>query len=221
MDALKDVLSLVAAIIGLLTALVPLVARLVDNKKRAAIKDLPRSAEPQEVGWAAIPQVLPVDVEDEPRLNPRRIRHARELVKAPAIALMVTGFLGIGLNLFMAGASYVDTFITPLNSDHPPARYAAAGDTGMKIETDMPAAYRENDRVGAITAFFMMLSFAVASAMAVWAGFNMSKMRSYWLSVAGCFAIMPGGCFCCLAGFPVGIWALVVLLKPEVSSSFR
>jgi hypothetical protein len=221
MDALKDVLSLVAAIVGLLTALVPLVARLVDKKKSATLKDPARAGERRQVAVSTIPQVLPLDGEDEPCLDPKQARNAQALVKAPAIALMVTGFLGIGFNLFMACVGVVDTFITPLSSDQPSPRYAAAWDSGLKAETDKPQADREHDRLGAIVAIPMMLSFALASAMAIWAGFNMSKLRSYWLSVAGSFAIMPGGCFCCLAGFPIGIWALVVLLKPEVSSSFR
>jgi hypothetical protein len=33
-------------------------------------------------------------------------------------------------------------------------------------------------------------------------------------------AIMPGACVCCLAGMPVGIWAFVILLRPEVSAAF-
>ncbi len=66
----------------------------------------------------------------------------------------------------------------------------------------------------------MLLALSVSCGAAVWAGFNMLYLRSYWLSVAGSFAIMPGACFCCLAGVPVGIWALSVLRKPEVSSAF-
>ena len=136
-------------------------------------------------------------------------------MKGPAIALLVVGFLGLAFNLFMAGFGFVDEFITPLTTDSKAAKTAVKGETGK------PAADRENDRGQAIMTIVMLLSFAMASAMAIWAGFNMIKLRSYWLSMAGSFAIMPAGCFCCLAGFPAGIWSLVVLLKPEVSSSFH
>ena len=32
--------------------------------------------------------------------------------------------------------------------------------------------------------------------------------------------MLPCTC-CCIAGLPVGIWALVILLKPEVKSAFH
>ncbi len=47
------------------------------------------------------------------------------------------------------------------------------------------------------------------------------NLRSYWLSVAGSFAIMAGGATCCMGGIPIGIWSLSVLYKPEVAAAFR
>ena len=48
-----------------------------------------------------------------------------------------------------------------------------------------------------------------------------SKLRSRGLAMtAAILAMIP--CFspCCLLGLPFGIWALVVLSKPEVQSQF-
>jgi predicted RNA-binding Zn-ribbon protein involved in translation (DUF1610 family) len=265
MDALKDVLSFVGAIIGLLTALVPLCARFIDKKKSAANNRTASSdesfAESQEVVCCSscgrrlrfseelagnrvkcpncgqmvvlapmlqlasrhVPLVELVDDEPEhyyeAQIDSKQVERARNLVKGPAIVLLVVGFLGLVFNLFVAGFGYVDEFITPLSSESK-AKAAARGETGKKEEAGKSVTDRENERGQAIMTIVMLLSFAVASAMAVWAGFHMMKLRSYWLSMAGSFAIMPAGCFCCLAGFPVGIWSLVVLLKTEVSSSF-
>jgi len=97
---------------------------------------------------------------------------------------------------------------------------ATTPETKKKGAADQGKDDKEHDRAAAVMAIFMLLCFSGACGMAIWAGFNMIKLRSYWLSVAGSFAVMPGACFCCLAGIPIGIWSLTVLLDPEVSSAF-
>ena len=51
---------------------------------------------------------------------------------------------------------------------------------------------------------------------------KMKKLESYGFAMAATIiAMVP--CFspCCVLGLPIGIWALVVLLKPEVKSAFH
>jgi hypothetical protein len=50
----------------------------------------------------------------------------------------------------------------------------------------------------------------------------MQKLSSYGLSLTTAIVVLIP-CFspCCLLGLPIGIWALVVLNKPEVKSQFR
>jgi hypothetical protein len=233
MDTWKDVVSLLGSIVGLLTALIPLYARFVDKRKQAAQAAMPLEAPPRivrprpAVAWATA-----VEVEEEPVLvalpagrDPRQIERARALVKGPAIALLVAGFVGLIFNVFVAGFGFVDEFVTPLSTDgqqRARARAVAAIPAVEERVTDGQAAPREkDDPATAAMTIIMLLSFSVACIMAIWAGFNMIKLRSYWLSMAGSFAVMPGACFCCLAGLPVGIWSLAVLLKPEVSASFH
>lgn len=245
MDTLKEVLALVVAIIGLLTALVPLYARFLDKKKEAAReserqeRQRTRSARRrQEDDEDVAPRALwaqeveedepqprpvrrrprPVEPEDDfeeayPAADARAVALAQARVKAPAIALIVTGFLGLVFNLFVAGFGYVDEFVTPLGTR---SKEKAA------VRADAPPKDAEvSDREAAIMAIFMLLSCAVAAITAIWAGFNMLHLKSYWLSVAGSFAVMPGGCFCCLIGFPVGIWCLAVLLDRNVNGAFQ
>jgi hypothetical protein len=38
---------------------------------------------------------------------------------------------------------------------------------------------------------------------------------------ASIIAMIPCVSPCCLLGLPIGIWALVVLMKPEVKSAFH
>ena len=53
-------------------------------------------------------------------------------------------------------------------------------------------------------------------------GLKMKSLESYSLVMTvSVIAMIP--CFspCCLIGLPIGIWALVVLSKPEVKSAFH
>jgi hypothetical protein len=53
-------------------------------------------------------------------------------------------------------------------------------------------------------------------------GLKMKKLESFGLAVtASVLAILPCTSPCCLVGIPIGIWALVVLFRPEVKSAFR
>ncbi|MCZ2340309.1 MAG: hypothetical protein LC104_00760 [Bacteroidales bacterium] len=228
MDTFKEILSFVGAVIGLISVLIPLYARFVDQKKHADSKAAARVneslANPQNPGVVAgetLAQNPGVVAGETLRPDPMQILNAKAIVRWPAIALIVTGFMGLGFNLFIAGFGFVDEFITPLSTESKAAKAATEQDKAKKVGGDKPTKDQKQGRAGAVFAIAMLLSFAVASAMAIWAGFNMIRLKSYWLSMAGSFAIMPGGCFCFLIGFPVGIWSLFVLLRPKVSSSFR
>jgi hypothetical protein len=51
---------------------------------------------------------------------------------------------------------------------------------------------------------------------------KMKKLESYGLAMAASIiAMIPCLSPCCLIGLPIGIWAVVVLVKPEVKSAFH
>ena len=51
---------------------------------------------------------------------------------------------------------------------------------------------------------------------------KMKKLESHGFSMAAAIlAALPCISPCCLIGLPIGIWAVVVLNKPEVKSAFR
>jgi len=55
----------------------------------------------------------------------------------------------------------------------------------------------------------------------VFAALQMMKLTNYGLSMAGAvIAMIPCLSPCCVLGLPIGIWALVVLMKPEVKAAF-
>jgi hypothetical protein len=62
----------------------------------------------------------------------------------------------------------------------------------------------------------------VVSAVILLGAIKMKRLENYGLAMAASIiAMIP--CFspCCLIGLPIGIWSLVVLLKPEVKSAFH
>ena len=240
MEAAKEIFAVIGAIIGVLTGLLTLYAKYLDLKRRAARAEEDEPAPPVRRVRRAIESAKPDEYDESiefdepppprrrPRPEPADFARARRMVKGPAIALMAAGVLSLLFNVFIAGFGFVDEFVTPL-SDQTKQRKAAedarkgrpvAAGKGDKLVADKPVA-DESDRVAAVMAIVMLMGFSVASVGAAWAGYSMLHLRSYWLSVAGSFAVMPGACFCCLAGVPIGVWSLVVLLKPEVSAAFR
>ena len=69
----------------------------------------------------------------------------------------------------------------------------------------------------AIAIFSVVLFKIVPGILILFGGFQMLQRRSYsWAIAAGILAIMA----CSLLGFPVGIWALVVLARDDVKSVF-
>jgi hypothetical protein len=53
-------------------------------------------------------------------------------------------------------------------------------------------------------------------------GLKMRRLENYGLCVAASVLVMiPILSCCCIVGLPIGIWALVVISKPEVKSAFH
>mgnify|MGYP007050631440 CR=1 FL=1 len=69
--------------------------------------------------------------------------------------------------------------------------------------------------------YFNLITLAIAGLM-FWGAWRMRELRSYGLAMTSAIiAVIPccGPCYC--LAIPLGIWALVVLAKPEVKSAFR
>lgn len=130
--------------------------------------------------------------------------HALQLVKGPAIALLVTAILGmvgnaIGLIVNMVGRGFV-----------PPAY-------GMNPEALRMMQMLSDPTFGAA---IRIIPLAIGILVLVGA-LKMQKLRSRGLAMTtAILAMIPCVSPCCLLGLPFGIWALVVLSKPEVQSQF-
>ena len=132
---------------------------------------------------------------------------ALDAVKLPAIFLIVIGAIGVLLALWgiVQGAMG--------GNEAEMAR--------IMNDPNIPAAAKQwlgfSQKGGMFINAFVLLT----SALVIYGSTQMMKLKNFGLSMAAAIiAMIP--CFgpCCCLGLPVGIWALVVLNKPEVKASF-
>jgi hypothetical protein len=124
-----------------------------------------------------------------------------EQVNGPAIGLIVVAILGVILQIIslifnLAGASFL-------------------------ASSQMPKEAWANMFSGTIGVVSGIIGILV-SGLILFGAMKMKKLESYGLAMAvSIIAMIP--CFspCCLIGLPIGIWAVVVLSKPEVKSAFH
>lgn len=66
---------------------------------------------------------------------------------------------------------------------------------------------------------FGLLGMAMSGLM-VYGGVQMRNLQSYGLAMAACVLGMLPCTNCCCVTLPIGIWALTLLMKPEIKASF-
>ena len=127
---------------------------------------------------------------------------ASRQVSGPAIGLLVTGVIGVffaGIGLIM---NFIGMGISPFIRDEIPDRYAEFWEGSLGAASSI---------IGILVAAFI-----------IFASLKMRELRQYELSIAASIvAMIPCISPCCILGLPIGIWCLVVLLRPEVKAAFQ
>jgi hypothetical protein len=149
------------------------------------------------------------------------VEKAEQLVRTPAIVMIVVGALSLTTNLATAGIGFIDEFVVPLGIKPARENSPPVPPNGPFGDRAMELGAHEDDRGTTVLGLIGILFFSFASAVAIWSGYSMLKLRNYWLALAGSVALVPGSCMCCLLGTPSGIWSFVVLLNPEVKAAFH
>ena len=136
--------------------------------------------------------------------------NARAALSLPSILLMVVGAFGV-----LGGLANV-------------ALYASGGrllEPLVKMARDLQPGLRDalqSEMHPGAGSWAMALLALAASALVIYGALQMRGLKSWGLSLAACIvAMIP--CFsscCCVIGLPVGIWAIVILNKPEVKAQF-
>ncbi|MFO0596464.1 MAG: hypothetical protein U0228_14200 [Myxococcaceae bacterium] len=143
---------------------------------------------------------------------PPGMNQVRDEVNVPGLLLIVLGALTVLSAMF----GLVMTLL--LVKDQPDS-------APLISDPSVPPALKELLRLtsgasGKVFNIFQNLLGAVFGATMVLGGFQMRNLRTWGLALTGAIvAMMPCSC-CCVLGLPLGIWSIVVLIKPEVKASF-
>jgi hypothetical protein len=132
----------------------------------------------------------------------------RQKVSGPAVGLIVTGGFGIiGGILGLLTPLWMSAMVQWLENAQP-------GNPGLEQMKAMATASTISQIL------FGVINLAVAG-LTIFAAMRMKNLRSHTLAVVmSIISMLPYLSGCCCVGLPVGIWALVVLFKPEVKSAF-
>jgi len=129
--------------------------------------------------------------------------YAASRVAGPATALMVTGWLGLALDLFR--------MVTMI------AQIGFMGAQGARPRGDEWAAFAMFGGMGVVG----LLVSIVLCILVIVGAMKMKALESYGFALASAIiALLPCGP-CCLLGIPFGIWAIVVLSDGQVRAAFR
>jgi len=164
------------------------------------------------------------DDEEAPDDSVKRSRRGKEArrqragsaAKAPGIAMLIVGGLGLAMALLILAVQFTGT--GPLRLRNPQANRDAP------VVPQGPMGQAQREAITQIYGTWVMVS-SVASVLwgviVLLGGYFLYQLNS-WSTVmfASIVAMLP--CHpCCLLGMPVGIWALVVINRPEVKSAFE
>lgn len=126
-------------------------------------------------------------------------------VNGPAIGLMVTGALTIAYALFSIISNIAGFGMAQMRQFN----------TGQDAEMTRVMQFTSGP-IGIATG---LLGVALG-VFVIFGAVKMKKLENHGLGIgASIVAMLPCTC-CCVLGLPIGIWALVVLSKPEVKAYF-
>ena len=135
-------------------------------------------------------------------ITPQVVPDVRSQVSSPSVGLLVTGIIGAvsalaGLFTFGIGMGLSSFWLD-----------------------ELPQNFTEfYQGVFAIGGSFVEL---LVAAFIIFAALKMKDMQQWSLAVAASvLAMIPCISPCCIVGLPIGIWCLMVLMRPEVKDAFR
>jgi hypothetical protein len=161
----------------------------------------------------------PLPPEHDPYATPRSDVSSK--VTPAAVGILVVAVLNLVAGIFMAGVGVVYTRLPPeqleeMFQKQNPAQFEQLKQQGLTVQSILNI-YIYGGLGGGCMSF-------VISLITILGAIRMMMLRSHGLAVfAAILTAIPclSPSACCLVGIGVGIWALVVLLNPDVQAAFR
>lgn len=134
---------------------------------------------------------------------------AQQKVSGPAIGLIVTAIIGIIFQTIMLLVNVFSIGMLSKFQEMQPSQGPEGVEMFIRLFTG----------VFAVVGFIFAI---IVTVLMIFGGIRMKNLQSWGLALtASILAMIPCLSPCCLIGLPIGIWALVVLMKPEVKAAFK
>jgi hypothetical protein len=177
-------------------------------------------AEPPLVQPAPVPPLVPSPLSQAPMPIEAERDVVTQLLRGPGMALLLLSILGWIANVAMV--------IKTKEGGPEGLREAVAQTRNMMDQIYPPGPERDRAQQMLTEEFVynlqmtLSLVFLIVCTCSMIGAMQMLRQRGYWMAVLGSLLIMTNlsNC-CCLAGIPVGIWSLSVLMRPEVRRAFE
>lgn len=143
-------------------------------------------------------------------------------VQAPAIALIVVGILNL-LGVAWGFFNVIMTTLTPANQFHQQMLEIYKAFPQMQTELNKRSPDELKNQAMFVSWAMVGLGLLI-SVLTIIGSVRMLSLKNYALAVCGaiCAAIPCASCGgCCAFGEIIGIWALIVLINPEVRAAFQ
>lgn len=157
--------------------------------------------------------------------DPRRvIDRAKEAVRVPAIILIVVA----GTTVFFGAMGLLQITLGnmqgQLENQFATQRKQIEDNPAIPPEQKQVQLDVHDTMVKTMTKFIPVVygGMALGGLISLVGGISMLRLKSRGLAYVGAIiSMVPGMSFCCLMGIPVGIWAILVLGRPEVAEGFK
>lgn len=143
------------------------------------------------------------------------------LVSGPALALLIAGIINVLSTFGTIGYGLVMMFMGDQMLEQNPALQQNPAFQDLQNQPGGPA---PQDALAIAGGFYLIIGILglIGAAVIIMGALKMKKLESHGLSMtASILAMIPCLSSCCLIGLPVGIWCMIVLMKPEVKSAFH
>jgi hypothetical protein len=150
----------------------------------------------------------------DPSSNPQAPSNARDALDWPSLLLIISSMLAIGIALIQIVGTFVST-------GSPDAWLKFIDDENLRnaLRESVERSNESSKGMNVGTGLFMVIGNAVI----IFGAMQMRNVRNYAFAVTSAALAITPCCItncCCFLSMPVGIWALVLLLKPEIKAQF-
>lgn len=139
---------------------------------------------------------------DEEQRSSQMIADASQQVSAPAIGLLITGIIGAFFSLLTLVSLGIGLGFSTLWMERIPRHF--------------------EDFYQGVFGFGSSFVGILVAVFVIYAAIKMRELTQWSLAVvASILAMIPCISPCCIIGLPVGIWCLIVLMRPDIKAAFH